>query len=45
MTRDQFVKLVKGINDGKDIPQEVAASIFDRTQKKPLAIHSQEAAQ
>ena len=37
-----FSKLVKGINDGEDLPAETVLAIFQSVKEQPLGIHDSE---
>ena len=38
MTRDGFIRNNRGICDGKDLPEELLSSIFDRIKKNPISL-------
>lgn len=37
-----FSRLVKGINDGEDLPAETVLAIFSSVKEQPLGIHDSE---
>ena len=38
MTKEGFIRNNRGICDGKDLPEELLASIFDRIKKNPISL-------
>ncbi|EAR83565.3 Sec7 domain protein (macronuclear) [Tetrahymena thermophila SB210] len=43
MTLPQFIKLVKGIDDGNDLPEQMVVNMYNDVKKNPLGIHHLEA--
>lgn len=43
MTLPQFIKLIKGIDDGSDLPEEMTQRLYADIKKNPLGIHHLEA--
>jgi len=42
MKLNDFIHLIKGIDDGQDLPIDVATKLYNSIQKKKLAVHSKE---
>lgn len=38
MTKEQYIKMNRGINDSKDLPEEYLSSIYDEIEGKKIAM-------
>lgn len=38
MTKEQYIKMNRGINDSKDLPEEYLSSIYDEIAGKKIAM-------
>lgn len=44
MTLDDFIKITRGINAGKDLEKEFVLSIYDKVEKEPFTLEEDEEA-
>ena len=42
MTKEQYVTMNRGINDGKDLPQEYLEAIYEEIQNKEIKMKHQQ---
>jgi Sec7-like guanine-nucleotide exchange factor len=44
MTKDDFIKITRGINAGKDLERDFVISIYDTVEKEPFTLEEDEEA-